>query len=183
MANSEIPEEGTPLERRDEQARAGERDEQADGIIRSHMNYAMMGSAIPIPLLDLTALTAVQLDMIKKLAQVYVVPFDARASRSFLMSLASAMTGRWLARFGAASIAKLIPGVGFLAGGAASALLNGAFTYAVGTAIQRHFAKGQPIDELDVRSIKDELVHLVETGRERAAAMFDKIRDQKKAKP
>jgi uncharacterized protein (DUF697 family) len=156
-----------------------ETDARADEIIRTHMTYSMIGSAIPVPLLDLTALTAVQLDMIKQLAKVYAVAFDSRAARSFMASLGSALAGRWLARLAGVSLAKLIPGLGQLAGAAAGVYLNGAFTYATGTLIKSHFAAGRPLAELDARSVKDEFTRLFELGRERASALLDKVRRDK----
>ena len=48
------------------------------------MALAMAGGAIPIPLADLAAVTAVQLDMLKRLAGTYAVQFDGgTAVRSF----------------------------------------------------------------------------------------------------
>ena len=70
------------------------RDDAADDTILKHMGLAMGGGAIPIPVLDLAAVTAVQLDLLKRLAALYDVPFDSASSRAFLTSLTGALGAR-----------------------------------------------------------------------------------------
>ena len=151
-------------------------DDEAEAIIRSHVTYSMMGGAIPIPLFDLTALTAVQLDLIKQLARCYRIPFESSSARAFLTSLGSAVAGRTLARLGAASVSKLIPGLGTVAGVVAGATLNGAFTFAVGNVVGRHFATGLPLEELDARGVKDEFGKLFEAGKTQASQLYDTLK-------
>ena len=37
----------------------------ADGIIKSHVVWAMGGGLIPVPLFDIAAVTAIQMDMLR----------------------------------------------------------------------------------------------------------------------
>jgi uncharacterized protein (DUF697 family) len=43
----------------------------SSSIIKSHVVGSMGGGAIPIPFIDVVAVTAIQLDMIKQLARFY----------------------------------------------------------------------------------------------------------------
>ena len=55
---------------------------QADKIIRDHVVWSMGAGLIPVPLADIAAVSAVQLDMLSKLATEYQVRFsilDAKA--------------------------------------------------------------------------------------------------------
>ena len=155
------------------------RDEEADDVIRKHMGIAMLGGAIPIPLVDLTAVTAVQLDMIKKLAGVYEVEFDPRSSRAFVMSLAGALGGNLVARIGASAV-KTIPGLGSLAGGVAQVVLTGAGTYAVGMLVRRSFREKQPLSEVNVRDVTADYEEYVEKGKKVAEEVREETIKKKK---
>ena len=86
--------------------------EQAQTIVTNHVLWAMGGGLIPIPLADLSAITAIELDMLSKLAELYEVDFERGSGKNFI----SAMTGTTLAVFGA-SLIKSLPGFGTLLGG------------------------------------------------------------------
>ena len=160
----------TELETSDQDTRAKE-------IIRKHMMYSMAGGAIPIPIVDLAAVTAVQLDMLKQLAATYDVRLDAKSTRAFVTSLTSTLAGATLARVGA-SLMKIVPGVGTLAGGATQVVVTGASTYAVGNLFKRLFKENRSIDDLDVQSVKDEFLSYFEAGKERALSLKDKVADK-----
>ena len=150
------------------------RDAAADEVIRRHVAYSIAGGAIPIPIVDLTAVTAVQLDMLKQLAKTYEVEFDGASSRAFVTSITSALAGNMVARTGA-SLVKFVPGIGWLAGGIAEAVLTGASTYAVGNLFKRLFAERRPIEDLDFAAVKDEVASYFDKGREVARSMLDKV--------
>ena len=148
------------------------RDGEADSIIRKHMGYAMAGGAVPIPILDLTAVTAVQLDMLKQLAKNYEVELDGGSARTFLTSLTSALGATGAARI-AASAVKLIPGVGWAIGGATQVVVTGASTYAVGSLFKRLFREKRPLDDLDAAAVKDELKSYFDAGKDLATSLKD----------
>jgi uncharacterized protein (DUF697 family) len=84
----------------------------ADDIIKSHVVWALGGGLIPVPLFDIAAVTAIQMDMLKQLADLYEVEFSASTGKSFV----SALTGSTFARIGA-SLIKAVPGIGTVIGG------------------------------------------------------------------
>ncbi len=153
----------------------GRRDAAADETILKHMGLAMGGGAIPVPVLDLAAVTAVQLDLLKRLAALYDVPFEARSSRAFLTSLTGALGAGALARVGA-SLAKAIPGVGTIGGGITQVVLTGATTYAVGQLFKRVFREGRTIAQLDVDDVREEAAGYLESGKGRARGMLEALR-------
>ena len=101
--------------------------EQADQIVRDSMLYTMGGSAIPVPLIDLAAVTFLQIDMLEKLALLYTADYSRVTARMTVRALLGTVTGRFTA-----SLIKLIPGVGTLTGGVAQVAMSAASTYAVG---------------------------------------------------
>ena len=108
----------------------------AQAIVRSHVLWAMGGGLIPVPLVDFAAVTAIQLEMLQQLAELYGVNYSQSNGKTFV----SALTGTTVARLGA-SLIKAIPGFGTVLGGASMSLASGASTYAVGQVAIDHFAK------------------------------------------
>ena len=100
---------------------------QAEEIVRGHIMWAMGGGLMPLPLLDLAAVTAVQMDMLKQLSDLYEADFSQAMGKNFV----AAMTGTTFAKLGASAL-KAIPGIGTLVGGLSMSLMSGASTYAIG---------------------------------------------------
>jgi uncharacterized protein (DUF697 family) len=132
----------------------------AEGIIRSHVLWAMGGGLIPVPLVDLAAVTAIQLDMLQQLAHLYGVDYTQSTGKAFV----SALTGTTLARLGASFI-KTIPGVGSLLGGASMSLLSGASTYAVGQVACSYFASSGSLRNFDAADAKRAYEAAYERGK------------------
>lgn len=142
----------------------------ADAIIRDHVVYAMGAAALPIPAVDVAAVTAVQLDLVRRLAAAYDRRWDRARAEAIVLSLAGAS----LARI-AASAVKVFPGVGWLAGGATQIALSGASTYAVGQVFCAHFAGRGELADLDVEALRERYRSLVRKGRELAEVLREKV--------
>ena len=108
--------------------------QQAEAIVKTHVLISMGAGLVPIPILDIAAVTAVQMDMVKQLTMLYNVDHP----NNFDKSLITALTGSIFARVGASFI-KAIPVVGSVIGGLSMAIMSGASTYAVGQVFKRHF--------------------------------------------
>lgn len=118
---------------------------QAQKIVRKHMLTGMALSAVPIPLLDVAALTGVQLHLLDKLSQHYAVSFDKKLAKAKLLALlGSTLPATSIMSLG--SVTKLIPGIGTLAGGASLSALSGAVIYATGSVFIRHFETGGTLE-------------------------------------
>jgi len=136
------------------------RDAVSETIIQNHAAYAAGAGLIPIPLLDFAAVTAVQIDMIRDLAEVYDVEFDASTGKALVASLAGATATRV-----GASVAKAIPGVGTLAGVVTGVGLGAASTWALGQIFRAHFEDQGTLEEVDVERSRPMFEDLMERGR------------------
>ena len=94
--------------------------EQAEKIIRNHTLWSMGGGLLPFPILDIAAVTAIQVDMLQQLANLYEVDYSKSTGKTFV----SALTGSTFAKVGA-SIIKALPGVGSVVGGVSMSALSG----------------------------------------------------------
>ncbi len=151
-----------------------ERGEHAESIIRSHIIFSMGAGVIPIPVADVLAVSASQLDMIRQLCKVYDVDFHETQGKAIV----SALTVSTLARLGAGSVAKLIPIVGQIAGSVANAILSGASTYALGQVFKAHFETGGTILDFD----SDRLKKMYREQFEKGKKVAEELRRQQDAK-
>ena len=133
---------------------------QADAVIRSHVLWSLGAGLIPLPMLDLAAVTAVQVGMLEQLAKLYGVSYHQSSGKTFVTALA----GTTLARVGA-SLLKVLPGFGTVAGGASMSVLSGASTYGVGQVAVDHFARKQPLGAVDMASARSTYRSAFEQGK------------------
>jgi len=137
---------------------------QAEEIVRGHILWAMGGGLMPLPLLDLAAVTAVQMDMLKQLSNLYEVDFSQAMGKSFV----TAMTGTTLAKLGTSAL-KIIPGVGTIVGGLSMSLLSGASTYAVGQIAIGQLESHGEWGSIDLDKAKAKYQEWFEKGKEYVA--------------
>ena len=123
----------------------------ATTIIRNHVVWSMGASyIIPLPIADVFAVSALQLDMIRQLCRVYDIDFTETQGKAIVSSL----TTSTMARAGARSLIKLVPGIGTIVGGLTTAVINGASTYALGEVFKTHFAYGGTFLDFDTDRLK-----------------------------
>ena len=126
---------------------------QAASLIRQYAYGSVVVGFIPIPIIDLVALTGVQLKLIKRLSVLYGVRFSNDRGRNIIASLAGASVPLGLTR-GVCSMLKAIPMVGTTITGFSMAALCGASTYALGKVFVRHFESGGTFLNFDVSTNK-----------------------------
>jgi len=146
----------------------------AETVIRNHVLFSMGAGVIPIPIVDIVAVGAMQLDMIRQLCKVYDVDFAETQGKAIVSSLTTAT----LARIGAGSLAKMIPVIGSLIGGVTNAAMAGASTYALGQVFRIHFENGGTILDFDVDRLKKMYKEQFEKGKRVA----EEMRQQQEAK-
>lgn len=121
------------------------RKEKAEQIIKEHVLYTMgAGLVVFIPVLDVAAVTALQITMLRKMCELYEVEYNENKSKAFISSMLSSLT----ASFGA-SVLKSIPIIGSALGGVSMAVLSGGATYAAGQVFMRHFEAGGTLTNFD----------------------------------
>ncbi len=135
--------------------------QESSSIIKNHIIWSMGGGAIPIPFIDMLAVTAIQLDMIKQLARVYGLDYKETEGKAIV----TALTGSAMASMGKRAL-KFIPGIGSILGGITMAVLSGASTYALGEVFQKHFETGGTFLDFDPSRLKKYYDEKFEKGKE-----------------
>jgi len=143
--------------------------EEIDSVIRSHVLWAMGGGLIPIPLVDIAAVTGIQLDMLKQLAALHDVDYSASSGKAFV----SALTGSTFAALGS-SLVKIIPGIGTILGVVSMSMLSGASTYAVGQVAVTYFSASGSLADVDLSTAKKAYKKAFEKGKSYVSDLDDK---------
>ena len=133
----------------------------AENIIRNHVIWACAAGAVPVPFVDLAAVTAIQLDMLKQLAAHYEISYSEEEGKAWLAALSSSI----MAAIGG-NMLKMIPVVGSLIGGVSMSIMSGASTYAVGQIAMHHFDNRGSFDDLDITQAKQDFDKAYEEGKD-----------------
>jgi len=127
----------------------------ANGIIYKYTAIASGAGLIPIPFLDLMALSGIQLKMLYDLGKLYNYDFDEHRVKSIIGTLTASLPAHAMIKT-STTLFKLIPVVGPLLGGVSGYLYSSACTYALGKIFSVHFASGLSLLTFDVEKIKAE---------------------------
>ncbi|MCS7161771.1 MAG: DUF697 domain-containing protein [Bacteroidia bacterium] len=147
----------------------------AERIIREHMIVAMGAGLVPVPFADWATTTAVQINLVRKLAEVYKIPFFSGLAKGLIASLVGATTVR-----GGATLVKLIPGIGWLVGGLTASVLAAATTYAIGKVFQTHFEAGGTLKDFDLEAAQRAYKHFFQQGQQEAENLKKGPQDKQK---
>ena len=143
----------------------------AENIIKNHVMAAATASMAPVPLLDIAAVAAVQVMMIRKLAALHDRSFSEDAVRNVISALGGGILGHGAGVTTAVSLTKLIPGFGWMLGMISMPVVTGATTYAIGQVFERHFENGGSIFDISVDSVRGFFNEQLVRGRKVASAV------------
>lgn len=123
--------------------------EHARHIVRQNAIWAFGAGAVPIPILDVLAIAAVQLRMVKQLCVVYRVEFSEHDAKNLIASLMASLGSVAVGAGVMGSLLKSLPLVGQTMGGAAVAITAGASVHAIGNVFVQHFNAKGTLQSLD----------------------------------
>jgi uncharacterized protein (DUF697 family) len=136
---------------------------QAERIVGKHMLAGMALSALPVPILDVAALTATQLNLLDNLSTHYGVEFNKERGKAMLAALFGGSLPTILL-MGLSSLVKTIPGIGTVAGGAGLSVTAGAVIYATGRVFIGHFEAGGELKDFDGRQHREHFQQALKDG-------------------
>lgn len=143
--------------------------EQANKVVRNYSLGSMVPALIPVPMLDLAAVTGIQLKMLHSLAQTYEIEFKKEFGKSAIASLLGGTVALSVARV-ASSAVKAIPGVGSLVGAATMPVVNGGTTYAIGQVFIQHFESGGTFLNFDADKVREFFAQQLKEGKAMVAS-------------
>ena len=148
-----------------------EKQQSATKKIRNYMWWSMGAGLVPVPFLDLVAISGVQLKLVSELAKIYEVPFSESRGKAIIGALIGTLVPQSLACSVVGSALKAIPAVGTVAGASAMALSAGASAWALGKVFVQHFEAGGTLLDFDPEAVREYFRKQFEEGQKMAASM------------
>jgi uncharacterized protein (DUF697 family) len=121
------------------------RDELASQLVDRLSLWSGAAGLIPVPLVDMAAVGGVQLHMLRRLSEIYGIPFSENRGKSILASLAGAVIPASTATttaMGVSSLMKGLPGIGTAIGALTMPVVSAGATWVIGKVFIQHFASG-----------------------------------------
>jgi uncharacterized protein (DUF697 family) len=122
-----------------------QRDELASQVVDRFSLWSGAAGLIPVPLVDVAAVGGVQLQMLRRLSEIYGVPFSDNMGKSVVASLAGSLipaSTATTAAMGFGSLVKGLPGIGTAIGALSMPVFSAGATYIIGKVFIQHFASG-----------------------------------------
>jgi uncharacterized protein (DUF697 family) len=125
-----------------------ERDARAMKVVDRFSIYGGAGGLVPFPVADVATVAGVQFQMLRRLAQIYGVPFSRDKAKTVIASAAGSIVPV-VAASGVASALKTLPFVGTTLGVITAPACTAGATYLLGKVFIRHFASGGTLLDFD----------------------------------
>jgi uncharacterized protein (DUF697 family) len=148
----------------------------AEAIVKKYMLGALGVGLVPFPLVDIAALTGIQLKMLHSLAKLYEVEFSRQLGKSLIASLLGGGFPVALSFNVARLVVISVPFYGWAAylisTSISTSLFGGASTYAIGKVFIQHFESGGTFLTFDPQQVRDYYAQQYEQGKEEARKSF-----------
>jgi uncharacterized protein (DUF697 family) len=141
-------------------------------IVKLHVYWAVGAGLIPLPVVDIAAVTAIQVDMLKQICRHFKIDYSEETGKTWITALVTSTMSSVVARVGSSAM-KFIPVVGTVLGATSMAIVSGASTYALGKAFIHHFENGGTFGNIDEAKVKEIYNEQVKEGKKLAKKLKD----------
>jgi Uncharacterized protein/domain associated with GTPases len=142
-----------------------ERLKRAEKIIKDHVLVGAASGLVPGPGIDMVLAFGTQLNLVRRLSQLYGVPFRENAAKSTITALFGSLGAVGAGAIAAMSFVKAIPVLGTAVGVAGTSVSIGAFTYAIGKVFQQHFESNGTFLDLDPGAYRAYFREMMKRGK------------------
>lgn len=150
------------------------RDELAEQLVNRFSAWSAVAGVIPVPVVDVIAIGGLQLQMLRRLAEIYNVPFSDNRGKSVLASVIGSVvptSAAPAAVFGLSSALKFIPVLGITVASLTMPAMSAGATYIVGKVFIQHFASGGTLLDFNPGDYREFIkTHLPKSRTQTAAA-------------
>lgn len=146
-----------------------EKEQRACLLVKNYMWWSVGAGLIPVPFVDMIAVSGVQLRMLAEISKTYGVEFQEGRGKMLVASLLGYVVPNVLSFGSLASILKAIPVVGQVVGAPSMGIFCGASTYAVGKIFVRHFESGGTFLNFNPEQVKEAFQKEFDDGSKLAA--------------
>lgn len=142
------------------------REETASKLVDRFAIWSGVAGLIPIPVVDVLTVGGLQLQMLRRVSQIYDVDFSENRGKSLIAALAGCMIPA-TSGMGAASALKAVPIVNILAAGFVMPVLSAGATFAIGKAFIQHFESGGTLLDFNPPDYREFVKHQKEMWESR----------------
>jgi uncharacterized protein (DUF697 family) len=125
-----------------------DRDQLAAKLVDRFSLWSGAAALIPLPLVDMAAVGGLQLRMLRRLSEIYGIPYSENRGKSIMASFAGTLIPAGAAP-AAASALKIFPGIGTAIAALTMPTFSAGATYMIGRAFIQHFASGGTLLDFD----------------------------------
>jgi uncharacterized protein (DUF697 family) len=117
----------------------------AIAIVERYANGSTIGGAIPVPMVNAVAITALMVRMVKALSELYGMPFERNRTRAIVVGLMGGALPTGFATIATSTLSYFVPGLN-LFGLAVASVTSGAYARSIGQLYIEHFESGAAVD-------------------------------------
>jgi uncharacterized protein (DUF697 family) len=130
---------------------------EAARVISTAVKWSAAAAIVPVPYIDLLALGAVQVKMVRDLAQVYGLEAEGETLKGVISALLGTLAPAAISGGLLGSALKVIPVGGTIVGSVGLAAFGSAATYAIGKIFVAHFDQGGTVTSFSAEAIEADL--------------------------
>jgi uncharacterized protein (DUF697 family) len=134
-------------------------------VVRRYMWFSAGAGLIPIHYLDWAAVSGLQLKMLAEISKLYGVPFQENLGKAAIGSMAGFIIPHATAVGTIGSLIKSVPGLGGVAVGPLTAVLAGAYAWALGNVFIQHFESGGTFLNFKPEQVREYFKSMFESAR------------------
>jgi uncharacterized protein (DUF697 family) len=141
---------------------------QAQSLVNKRALWAAGAGLIPVPILDVAGIFAVQVNLINELSKLYDIPFSKHKVKNLIAPLIGSVGAGYATAPGVTSLFKFMVGPGTIAGILATSTIGSAATYAVGRVFVQHFEAGGNLLDFKPELVKNFFEQQFQEGLKKA---------------
>jgi len=131
-----------------------EREELASRLVGRFATWSGVAGFVPLPLLDIAAIAALQVEMLRRISKIYDVSFSENRGKAVVAAIGGGLIPA-ASSMGAASALKFVPVLGMLADVFIMPALSAGATYAIRKAFIQHFESGGTLLDFNPPDYRD----------------------------
>ena len=139
-------------------------------IVKKNVVWSVAAGLLPLPLLELTAITAVQVKLIKELADYYKQTYRRDLAKTAVVSLLGGLGSVAAGNVLASGAMRVVPVIGPLVAVASLSAVSAGVTYAVGKLFIAHFETGGTLLDFDPEKVREHFREEFLNGMKEAGA-------------
>jgi uncharacterized protein (DUF697 family) len=149
------------------------RDQEAAQLVDRFAMWSGAAGLIPVPFVDIAAVGGLQIQMLRRLSEIYGVPFSENRGKSIIASLAGSVLPASTATttaMGVTSALKIFPGIGTTVSAITMSAVSAGATWVIGKVFIQHFASGGTLLDFNPPDYREFIKSQKDKWRERPGA-------------